>query len=169
MKRPSRLARGSWLLAGLAAWAACGADSSQPSSPCGPARALAQRVVDGDTIALQDGQKVRYLLVDTPELSDGACFAQEAADYNASLVQGREVSLAYDPVECRDRYGRLLAYVSVDGHEVNAMLVRDGYACVGYLPPAGESRIEEFRALESEAIQARRGLWGVCAEVPCGF
>lgn len=155
-------------LAALAALAmlAC-SGGSEDSSRCGPARALVNRVVDGDTIEVEGGDKVRYLLVDTPEMPD-SCYAGEAARFNASLVEGREVSLAYDEAGCRDRYGRLLAYVFVDGHEVNRLLVEQGYACVYVLPPAGVSREAEFRTWQDQAIQARRGLWGVCTEVPCG-
>ncbi len=146
---------------------ACGGDSGPGPSPCGPTRAVVTQVLDGDSIAIETGDKVRYLLADSPEMPD-ACYAKEALDFNASVVEGREVSLAYDEVECRDRYGRLLAYVSVDGQEVNTLLVREGYACVYVLPPAGASREAEFLALQDQAIQARRGLWGVCSEVPCG-
>ncbi len=155
-------------LAALAAPAvlACGG-GSEDSSRCGPARVLVTRVVDGDTIEVETGDKVRYLLVDAPEMPD-SCYASEAAEFNASLVEGREVSLAYDEAGCRDRYGRLLAYVFVDGQEVNRFLVEQGYACVYVLPPAGVSREAEFRAWQDQAIQARRGLWGVCTEVPCG-
>lgn len=157
-------AMGSLLVLSLA----CGGEASGVSSPCGPSRARVTRVVDGDTIEIEGGEKVRYLLVDTPELSDGSCYAAEARAFNASLVSGREVFLAYDEVQCRDRFGRLLAYVSVDGVEVNRLLVEQGYGCVYFLAPAGESREAEFRAWQSQAIQARRGLWGACTEVPCG-
>ncbi len=146
---------------------ACGGDPGPASPPCGPTRALVTRPVDGDTIEIEGGDKVRYLLVDTPEMPD-ACYAKEAADFNASQVGGREVTLTYDEAACRDRYGRLLAYVFVDGREVNRLLVEQGYACVYALPPAGESREAEFRAWQDQAVQARRGLWGVCTEVPCG-
>ncbi len=146
----------------------CGGDSGGASSPCGPTHALVPRVVDGDTIEIEGGDRVRYLLVDAPEVADDACYAREAADFNASQVGGREVTLTYDEAACRDRYGRLLAYVSVDGREVNRLLIEQGYACVYVLPPAGESREAEFRAWQDQAIQARRGLWGVCREVPCG-
>lgn len=145
---------------------ACGGDSGA-SSPCGPTRALVTRVVDGDTVEVETGDKVRYLLVDAPEMPD-SCYAGEAAAFNASLVEGREVSLAYDEAGCRDWYGRVLAYVLVGGQEVNRLLVERGYACVYVLPPAGESREAEFWAWQDQAIQARRGLWGVCTEVPCG-
>jgi endonuclease YncB( thermonuclease family) len=55
-----------------------------------------------------------------------------------------------------DRRG--LAYVTVDGQEVNT-LVRNGYGCVLFIPPSGASREEEFSALELDARNAPRGLW----------
>jgi micrococcal nuclease len=82
-------------------------------------------------------------------------------------VAGRAVALEYGP-SCRDRYGRLLAYVTVDGLDVNAELVAAGYACVLHIPPNGEDRIGEFRALELQAQANDAGLWGACASKPCG-
>lgn len=143
---------------------ACGPDRST----CGPTKALVTRVLDGDTVEIEGGEKVRYLLIDTPELSDASCYSQEAFQKNLSLVEGRTVSLSYDPVQCRDIYGRLLAYVRVGDTEVNALLIREGYACLLFIPPAGESRYNYFKDLEQEAIQHAKGLWGVCKEAPCG-
>jgi micrococcal nuclease len=124
--------------------------------------------VDGDTVVLQSGERVRYLLVDTPESTGGKhdCFGAESRDFNRSLVEGRVVRLTYGEA-CTDRYGRLLAYVSVDGREVNSVLAQEGYACVLYVPPAGGSRRSEFQALESAARRARRGMWGQCTQVAC--
>jgi micrococcal nuclease len=126
-------------------------------------------VIDGDTLELAGGERVRYLLVDTPEVTSGhaECFGVEALDENRSLVEGRRVALRYAE-QCRDRYARLLAYVSVDGREVNSLLVRSGYACVLYIPPDGDERVAEFQSLEREATLARRGLWGACPKKPCG-
>lgn len=148
---------------GLPALCACGAESA-----CGPGAGVVSRVIDGDTVVLQGGERVRYLLVDTPEITLGKhdCFGAEARDFNRSLVEGRTVRLTYAEA-CTDRYGRLLAYVSVDGREVNSLLAREGYACVLYVRPAGESRRAEFEALEAAARQAGRGVWGQCSPVPC--
>jgi micrococcal nuclease len=156
--------------------AACALAACADSGPvCGPDRGVVARVVDGDTVELASGEKVRYLLVDTPESVNGAddCFGHEAAELDRSLVLGREVTLRYDDAAagdaaaCHDRYGRLLAYVSVDGREVNTLLVERGYACVLYLPPAGTSRHEAFERLEAEARAQRRGLWAACEVAPC--
>ena len=153
-------------IVGLVLLAGCDA---APSSACGPERDVVARVIDGDTVELASGAIVRYLLVDTPESVNGAddCFGHEAAAFDRTLVEGREVTLAYDDAACTDRYGRLLAYVTVDGREVNALLVERGYACVLYRPPAGTARHEAFEALERRARAGRRGLWGACEVASC--
>jgi micrococcal nuclease len=133
---------------------------------CGPSRAWVTRIVDGDTIELSTGQLVRYLMVDSPEIDDERCFSANAAQFNRDLVLGKQIDLRYD-VECNDRYGRLLAYVSVDEHEVNRLQVERGYACVLHIPPNGIDRREEFENLQSDARAQRRGLWGACPIHPC--
>jgi len=127
-----------------------------------------QEGIDGDTIVLTTGEKIRYLMIDTPEISGSPpdCFGIEAKDYNRDLVLQKEVTLEYD-VECRDRFDRLLAYVSVQGREVNSLLVERGYACVLYIPPNGEDRRTEFDTLEAQAKAGQRGMWGACQEVTC--
>jgi micrococcal nuclease len=128
-----------------------------------------RRVLDGDTIELTSGERVRYLLVDTPEIGDASseCYAQLALGMNRSLVERREVELRYESA-CRDRFGRLLAYVSVDGREVNSWMVEQGHACVLHLPPSGDQRAREFLELEADAKRLELGLWGACAVAPCG-
>lgn len=159
--------RGPWsLFAALSTvLLSCG---GEPVSPCGPDTARVVEAIDGDTVLLESGERVRYLLVDTPESTGGArdCFGPEAHAFNRGLVEGRRVTLAYGEA-CTDRFGRLLAYVSVDGREVNPLLVERGHACVLHVPPAGSARHAEFQGLEAEARRARRGVWGTCAPVPC--
>ena len=149
----------------VAMFAACGAQT--PASPCGPASALVAAVTDGDTIVLEGGQKIRYLLVDTPEVSGGEeCYGPEARELNRSLVLGKTIELRYDD-KCTDRFDRTLAYVSVDGREVNRLLVERGFGCVLVLPPAGASRAEEFESVAASAKAEGRGLWGFCSPSPC--
>lgn len=135
---------------------------------CGPSRATVVRVIDGDTIELDTGDTIRLLMIDTPETTGGQndCYGQEAKQYTTSVVLDQEVELAYD-VECEDRYGRLLAYVSVGGREINTIMVERGYACVLYIPPNGEDRLDEFESLEYVARTNGVGMWGACAEVTC--
>ncbi len=135
---------------------------------CGPSKGVVSRILDGDTIELETGEIIRYLLVDTPEISHNSsevaeCFADEAKQFNEDLVAGQTVTLAY-ATECTDRFGRTLAYVSVAGREVNALLVERGFACVLYIPPNGSDRRSEFETLESLAKQEGRGLWGPACE-----
>jgi micrococcal nuclease len=144
--------------------AACGGDTTA----CGPREATVERVIDGDTIVLSGDLRIRYLLVDAPEATGGraACYGVNAAQFNADLVLGKTVELDYDGA-CLDSFGRTLAYVTVGGQDVNELLVERGYACVLHIPPGGDTRADEFTALEAAARTARRGLWGACAATPC--
>lgn len=135
---------------------------------CGPTSGVVARAIDGDTIELESGERIRYLMVDTPEsTTEIECFGELAATFNAELVEGREVTIRYD-AECEDRFGRLLGYVSVGDREINTLLIERGYGCVLYIPPNGADRADEFDRLEEIARAEGRGLWTACAEdIPC--
>lgn len=111
---------------------------------CGPTTATVKRVVDGDTVELEGGEKVRYIGVDTPE--KGKNGYDEATAFNRSMVEGQEVELVYD-VDCRDRYSRLLAYVCVDLEMVNEQLLRQGHARTLPIKPNTCNK-EEFSRIE---------------------
>lgn len=144
------------------------ASCALPVDACGPPSGVVAAVIDGDTVELENGERVRYLLVDTPEnTSSTECFGEEATAFNRQLVEGRELKFSYD-VECRDRFGRTLAYVEVQGRPVNELLVERGFGCVLQISPNGDARVSEFRRLEGVAKAERRGLWGICEERPCG-
>jgi len=145
---------------------ACGPDPV--NERCGPSTALVTRVIDGDTVELEDGTKIRYLLVDTPETTGGKndCFGTEVTLFNQDLVLNKEVTLLYD-LECTDHFGRLLAWVWVGDREVNSLLVERGYACVLYVSPNGKDSKDEFEALEAQAKAGNWGMWGACMEVAC--
>ncbi len=135
---------------------------------CGPSEAVVKRVIDGDTVELEDGQRVRFLLIDTPESTQGKddCFGQESSNFNRELLEGKTIQLSYDR-ECTDSYDRLLAYIELEGRDVNALFLERGLACVLHIPPNGRERIQEYRDLESAARQGQVGLWGACEEVTC--
>jgi micrococcal nuclease len=157
--------------AGLALTAlvgACASDGDRDGDRCGPRRATVARVIDGDTIELAGGPRVRYLLVDTPEATGARpeCFGERAARFNRDLVLDRVVDLDYEPA-CTDAFGRSLADVAIDGHSVSRILIERGYGCVLYVPPAGASHVAELRALEAVARAAGRGVWSACDPVPC--
>jgi endonuclease YncB( thermonuclease family) len=129
--------------------------------------ATVSRVIDGDTVELSTGQKVRYLGIDTPELTyPRECYALEAYQKNRELVEGKRVALRKDVSET-DRYGRLLRYVYLpNGEMVNAILVREGYALAATIPP-DVMFADLFVRLEREAREAGRGLWGpACQATP---
>jgi micrococcal nuclease len=138
------------------------------NADCGPGGSgTVAQAIDGDTIELSSGERIRYLLVDTPEsTTDVECYGPEAAQFNADLVEGEEVSLSYDQ-ECVDDYGRVLAYVSLGDREVNSLLVERGFGCALYIPPNGQDRRDEFESLQAAARADGRGLWGACPENPC--
>ncbi len=124
---------------------------------------VVRRVVDGDTVVLSTGERVRYIGVDTPELHHPRKpverYAREAKEFNRRLVEGKRVRLEFD-VERRDKYSRLLAYVTLeDGTFVNAELLRQGYAQLLTIPP-NVKYVALFRKLQQEARENKRGLWG---------
>lgn len=157
--------RGLLVLSGLLA--ACEAGSEQPSA-CGPSEAVVMHVIDGDTIDIDSGQRVRYLMIDTPEsTTEQECWGAEATQANRDLVEGKTVRLRYD-VECEDQHGRLLAYVELANQEINRVMVERGHACVLQIPPNGEHVLDDYRDLEYAAEQLGRGLWSACNPIPCG-
>lgn len=131
-------------------------------------KAFVFRVIDGDTIELTDGRKVRYIGIDTPESVDPRkpvqCFGKEAMEKNREFVQGKEIELEKDISET-DRFGRLLRYVYVKVGEteimVNEELVREGYAHASSYPPDVKYQ-EKLRIAEAEAREVGRGLWQEC-------
>jgi micrococcal nuclease len=123
-----------------------------------PDTALVTQVIDGDTIVIEGGYKVRYIGIDTPETyPELEPFGMEALETNQELVEGKIVRLERD-VSQTDKYGRLLRYVYVDGIFVNAELVKLGLAEVKAYPPDTRYQ-EDLEQLEAEAKEAGRGMW----------
>ena len=133
-------------------------------------------IYDGDTIKLANGEKVRFVGIDTPESSENKKLFRDAArshqdvheiirmghaaaSYTRSLLAGRRVRLEFD-IEKRDKYGRLLAYVYrvEDGLFINEDIIRNGYAYPMTIPP-NILHADEFKRLFREAQKSRRGLW----------
>ncbi len=158
---PSRLVW--WLASAIPLLFIVGTRLMAPQAMPGAVRhAVVERAVDGDTIVLVGGDRVRYIGMDTPELHHPKkpvqFYAREAWLFNRQLVEGKPVRLEFD-IEPRDKYGRLLAYVYLeDGTFVNAEMVRQGYARILTIPP-NVAHHQQFLTLEREARAARRGLW----------
>jgi micrococcal nuclease len=122
------------------------------------------RVIDGDTVLLENGERLRYIGINAPELGKTEateCFALEATTENQRLVEGQNIRIEKDVSE-RDKYGRLLGYVYLkDGTFVNMHLVENGFAhAAAYPPDIAKSTL--FTELEKEARIGKRGLWNLC-------
>lgn len=125
-------------------------------------------VIDGDTVTLDNGERLRYVGIDTPETKHPRkgieCFGKKASEKNAELVLGKTVRIEKDVSE-RDRYDRLLrlVYLRTEQGElfVNDYLVRQGYARAVTFPP-DVTYTNRFREAQQEAQDNNRGLWGEC-------
>ena len=116
------------------------------------------RVIDGDTIEIEGGVRVRYVGIDAPETYPQAeYYGPEATAKNRELVEGLSVRLERD-ISDKDKYGRLLRYVWVGDVFVNAELVKLGYAEAHAYPPDVKYQ-ELFSRLEEEAVNAGLGIW----------
>lgn len=138
--------------------------TTQPVSSQSAELATVKRVVDGDTIELSDGRKVRYIGIDTPELHHPTkgvqCFGKEAMEKNKELVEGKEIKMKKDVSET-DRYKRLLRYIWVGDIFVNEYLAREGYALQATFPP-DVANAELFGQAAEEARLKDKGLWNKC-------
>ena len=119
--------------------------------------------VDGDTMKVTlEGriERVRFLAVDTPELSSNDYYAQEAADYTCNMIRdANNLSLEYDPkADTRDRHGRLLAWIYVDDVLLQKELVKHGYARVYYIYD-DYKYVNELYKIENSAKNKGLGIW----------
>jgi micrococcal nuclease len=125
---------------------------------------LVSRVIDGDTIELVGGNKVRYIGIDTPETLDPRkpvqCFGKEASVKNKELVEGKMVRLEKDITD-KDQYGRLLRYVYVDNIFINLELVKQGYAYTYSYSPDIKYQ-DKFTKAQKIAKENNFGLWSGC-------
>jgi len=126
------------------------------------------RVIDGDTVELMNGEKVRYAGIDTPEIKkkvkgkwmkDPQPFSLAAFQFNRKRVEGRAVYLEFDRRE-RDDYQRLLGYLYVDGVMINALMVQKGYAMVSLYPP-NLKYAALLLGLQRQAWEKHLGIWAV--------
>ena len=118
------------------------------------------RVIDGDTIECEGGERVRLILIDTPELSDRPLGSLAREVLTALAPPGTELRVELD-AQSRDRYRRMLAYLYLpDGRMLNEELVRRGYATVMVVPP-NVKYVDLIRAAARAAREERVGLWGL--------
>jgi micrococcal nuclease len=129
--------------------------SGGPVQPIDLETATVAQIVDGDTIELADGRRVRYIGINTPERNQP--YYKDATEANRQLVGGKDIQLEFD-AETFDKYGRTLAYIWVEGVMANIEIVNRGFANAFTVPPNVKYE-EEFRQAERAAREAERGLW----------
>lgn len=122
-----------------------------------------KRVYDGDTLILENNERVRLLSINTPEISSRHREAEpggmEARDWLRTQLKKGQVYLQYD-AEKRDRYDRLLAYAwTVDGVFINEQLLQQGLAALTIQPP-NLQYAEQLIAAQQHAMQHKKGIWG---------
>ena len=144
-------------LATVLALGLMGSAAASAGAPAGATYRVA-RVIDGDTLDLSDGQRVRLLQIDTPELGSGECYSRASRTALLRLApEGGAVTLEADPaLDKVDRYGRVLRYVKHNGVNVNIRLVLDGAAAPYFY------RGDRILAAVTRAKDAKRGFWGAC-------
>jgi len=126
-----------------------------------------KRVVDGDTLVLENKERVRLIGVDTPETKHPnkpvQYYGKEATAFTRRMVQGKRVRLEFDQANAhighKDKYRRTLAYVFLeDGTMLNAEIIKQGFGFAYTRFPFKYQR--EFRRYEREAREQSKGLWG---------
>jgi endonuclease YncB( thermonuclease family) len=156
-------------LVAVLALALCGGAAAARSAP-----SRISRVVDGDTVYLTNGAKIRLVQIDTPEVYFGVeCWGRQASAATKQLLPpGTRVRLAAEPATDRvDRYGRLLRYVirARDGLNVNLYLVAHGDAAPYYYDGRRGRYAATLDRLARSARARKLGLWGACPGTPVDF
>jgi len=116
----------------------CGVTAGKPSvsqsciSELNKNTSIVSKVIDGDTIEINTGERVRLIGINAPEI--GQPYYEESANRLKQLIEGKTVILEED-LENKDQYGRLLRYIFLGNVNINIKLVREGYATVYIIPP----------------------------------
>ena len=123
---------------------------------------IVQRVVDGDTLLLSNGTRVRLFGVDTLETKHPTKpihpLGVLAAHFTRKHVEGKEVRLQFDR-ERRDQYNRVLAYVFIDDWFLNEELIRNGYSKAEVHFPYSNLMKKRFMQAQADAKKLQKGMW----------
>jgi len=133
---------------------------------------IVEKVFDGDTILLENGQKVRLLGINTPEVAgpnkDAESGGETAKAWLKQKLDRKKVRLEID-LEKQDKYRRTLAYVFTDDKQhINLELVKQGLAAVNIYPP-NLKYVDTLLAAQQHAEQQRLGIWQDPAYAPQSF
>lgn len=122
-----------------------------------PKKGKVERIVDGDTIVLNNGSIVRYVGITSPETNEP--FEKESTEANRKLVEGKEVELEYDNYK-GDKFGRILAYIIVNNTNVSIELARLGMAqVVIYQHKKPVIYQNQLLKAQEEAKKKKLGIW----------
>lgn len=128
-----------------------------------------QEVIDGDTIRIQykgSSEKVRFLLVDTPETKHETLgeqpFGPEAKQFVKELLEGEDTVYIEFDVSYRDKYKRLLGYIyTKDGISLQEELLKNGLARVAYIYDPNTKHVDWFKSIQKDAQKQAIGIWSV--------
>jgi len=130
---------------------------------------LVSKVIDGDTIKIKDGKKVRLIGIDAPE--KGECYYSKSADFLRELLLGKYARLEKDISEA-DNYDRWLRYVIIpaDKNKGDNILVNDYLVKEGQAKSVSSSPDLRYRDLmatsQQKAIRENKGIWKACQYEP---
>ncbi|MFH1972292.1 MAG: thermonuclease family protein [archaeon] len=113
---------------------------------------LVTKVIDGDTIDIETGDRIRFSGINTPETDE--CYYQEAKDEVKELILNKHIYLERD-IDNKGKYGRLLRYIYLNDTMINAYLVQEGYAKVYDKYNETTKYYKELKQLEDKS----KGLW----------
>ncbi len=113
-----------------------------------------ERVIDGDTIVINEGKRVRLLGINAPER--GEDYYREAKIFLESRILNKTIKLEFGK-DKHDRYNRLLAYIHSGGKNINLELVRRGLANF-YFPSGKDPYYPEFTEAWKECVRSKRNL-----------
>jgi len=112
-----------------------------------------ERVIDGDTI-VSGNNSIRLLGINSPER--GQEYYEEAKVFLNDLVLNKTVRLEFGR-EKKDRYGRILAYVFLEGENIDLKLVEEGFANI-YFPSGRDIHYKDFKDTWKECIESEKNL-----------
>ncbi|MDO5712962.1 MAG: thermonuclease family protein [Tissierellia bacterium] len=126
------------------------------------------RVIDGDTVVVDNNEKVRIIGMNTPEVGKRTePYGEEAKEFATHILLGKDVYLEKD-VSDRDKYGRLLRHIwlkdpkkgILEEDNYGAIALKEGYAQVYTFPPDVKYE-KKYLEISRKAREERKGLWGI--------
>jgi endonuclease YncB( thermonuclease family) len=118
------------------------------------------RIIDGDTIKLENGQTIRLKGINTPEKS--MPFHTEATNFLTKLVQNKTIQIE---TYGTDKYGRTLAHIFLDNKNINEQILTQGLATLYYYNP--DKHYEKLKQAEEFARLNQKALWQKSPNTNC--